>query len=240
MAEAQASTIDYSLEKFIRENRDSGNRDAPFGKVSGRILQIDVDGRIWLRPGAAIAYYGDLKFKRLPTLKTKKIKQAAMRELAPLVSAEGTGQLFCAHHGWHLQLIRLAGETVIVSAEELLAFEDTIDFEMFVVGEGISMSIGGKFAAKLSGEGLLAVAIHGEPLVLPVTPDKPLSTDPHSTLAWSENLTPTLKTDLTWRSLLKHGGGETFQMLFEGEGYVVVQPNDDPAKFSGKKLKKLL
>jgi len=238
MSKAQANPADYSLENFIRENGGVGSWKSPFDKVSERVLRIAVDGSIWLKPTAAIAYYGELKFQRLPTLKAKSLKTAALRELTPLARAEGKGELYCAYHGWHIRLVRLAGETVNISSEELLAFENSLDFEMFVVGEGISMTVGGKFATRLSGEGCLAIAVHGEPLVLPVTPAKPLSTDPQATVAWTETLKPTLKTDLTWRNLVGHGGGESFQMFFEGSGNVVIQPSEDPAKLTGKRVKK--
>ena len=32
------------------------------------MLRIDVDGGVWLKPGAAIAYRGNIRFERLPTL----------------------------------------------------------------------------------------------------------------------------------------------------------------------------
>jgi uncharacterized protein (AIM24 family) len=60
----------------------------------------------------------------------------------------------------------------------------------------------------------------------------PFSTDPHATLAWSGGLSPELKTDLSWRSALAHGGHEPVQMFFRGEGYVVVQPYEDARRLS--------
>jgi uncharacterized protein (AIM24 family) len=64
-----------------------------------------------------------------------------------------------------------------------------------------------------------------------VEPGRPVSTDPHATLAWSEELTPALKTDLSWRSVFAHGGNEPVQLFFEGRGFVVVQPYEDPSRF---------
>jgi uncharacterized protein (AIM24 family) len=87
-------------------------------------------------------------------------------------------------------------------------------------------------AVKLSGCGALALAAHGDPLTLEVTPDAPVSTDPHATLAWSGNLEPSLKTDLSWRSVFRHGGQEPVQLLFAGTGFVVVQPFEDPSRFT--------
>jgi uncharacterized protein (AIM24 family) len=226
-ADANAGT-QPTLEQFLREGLEKGTPGQPFEKESQGVLRIDVDGGVWLRPGAAIAYRGDLKFERLPTIDAETAKDAALRELTPLVQAVGQGRLYCAPHGGHL--VRLTGETVFVVWEELLAFEETLHFETTFVGHRLSLTAGGLVAVKLSGHGTFAVAIHGNPLVLPVTPDRPVSTDPHATLAWSGDLTWSLKTDLSWRSVFRHGGQEPFQMFFEGTGHVVVQPHEDPSR----------
>lgn len=52
-------------------------------------------------------------------------------------------------------------------------------------------------------------------------------TDPNATVAWSANLTPELKTDISMRTLVGRSGGEAFQMAFEGDGFVVVQPYEE-------------
>jgi hypothetical protein len=48
--------------------RDSGGAGSSFEKASERIVRINVDGRAWLKLGAAIAHYGDIEFKRLPAV----------------------------------------------------------------------------------------------------------------------------------------------------------------------------
>jgi uncharacterized protein (AIM24 family) len=112
---------------------------------------------------------------------------------------------------------------------------------MQLVGHGVGLAAGGLAAVRLSGHGLFAVATHGQPLALPVTPDAPVNTDPHATLAWSDSLEPVLQTDLSWRSMVGHGGQEAFQMHFAGEGFVVVQPFEDPSRIhlSGNAVKRL-
>ena len=225
---------------FANFPRDSSGAGSSFEKASDRIVRIDVNGRAWLKLGAAIAHYGDIEFKRLPVLKAKGVEEKLLRAMTPFVSAEGKGHLYCARQGWRVRIVQLSGEAVNVSAEELLALEDSLEVDLFLVGGGISAAAGGKFAVKLAGTGSLAVAVRGEPMVLAVTSGQDLNTDPHATVAWTEGLVPTLTTDLTWRSLVKRGGGEAFQMHFAGNGDVVIQPSEDPAKFSGKKLKSLL
>lgn len=198
------------------------------------MLRIDVDGGVWLKPGAAIAYRGTIKFERLATLGAGSLVDAALRELAPIVRGYGQGRLYCGLHGAHVRIVRLTGETMNVVSEDLIAFEDTLHFEPHVVSHGLGIAAGGLITIKLSGHGSMAVASHGEPLTLRVTPDDPLSTDPHATIAWSGDLTPALKTDLNWRSLFGHGGHEPVQMFFEGDGDVIVQPFEDPRRISFK------
>jgi uncharacterized protein (AIM24 family) len=205
-----------------------------FENDSARTLRIDVDGGVWLKPGAAVAYRGDIAFERRPTLNARSFEDAVMREAAPLVRAAGQGRLYCAQHGSHVRVIRLTGDALVVAWPDLLAFEEALTFEAHLVGHGIGVAAGGLAAVRLSGHGSAALATHGSPLTLEVTPDNPLSTDPHATLAWSAELAPVLKTDLTWRSVFAHGGHEPVQMRFEGRGIVLVQPYEDPNRFSVK------
>jgi uncharacterized protein (AIM24 family) len=171
-------------------------------------------------------------FQRRPTLAARSLADAALRELTPLVRAAGRGRLYCGDHGSHVRIIRLCDETLVVAWPELLAFEERLAFDLSVVGDGVGLAAGGLVTVRLSGRGALALATHGEPLTLGVSLDDPVSTDPHATLAWSGGLTPELKTDLSWRSALAHGGHEPVQMFFRGEGYVVVQPYEDARRLS--------
>ena len=215
-----------------------------FKRESERMLRIDVDGGVWLKPGAAVAYRGDIAFERRPTLEATSLEDAAMRELSPLVRAIGKGQLYCGYRGEHVWPTRLNGETMFVASPDLLAFEESLSFEMMLLGDGLSVAAGGLVIVRLSGHGSFAFGGHGEPLSLPVTPGMPLSTDPHATLAWSEGVKPTLRTDLSWRSVFRHGGSEPVQMFFEGNGFVLVQPYEDASRvqpsFSVKQLKALI
>jgi uncharacterized protein (AIM24 family) len=212
-----------------------------FTQESDRMLRVDIDGGVWLKPGAAIAYRGNVTFNRLPTLGAHSLMEAAFRELAPIVRATGNGRLYCGHHGEHVRVVQLNGESIVVIWDELLAFEQSLQFEPGLVAHGIGIAAGGMIRVKLSGTGSVAIVTHGEPLRLDVTPDDPLSTDPHATIAWSGDLTPSLKTDLNWRSAIGHGGQEPIQMRFEGDGYVIVQPYEDPRRitFTAKSLEKL-
>jgi uncharacterized protein (AIM24 family) len=64
-------------------------------------------------------------------------------------------------------------------------------------------------------------------MTLRVTPGNPVFTDPNATIAWSANLNPDFKTDISFKTFLGRGSGDSFQMKFEGDGFIVVQPYEE-------------
>jgi uncharacterized protein (AIM24 family) len=227
---APNDTPSYSIADFIAR---TGERDQPgdvFELESNRMLEIHVNGRVWTKLGASVAYRGGLKFSREGMLEgglMKAFMRAATGEMTPLAKVEGTGRLYVADMGKEITVLRLNGESINVSGNDLLAFEDTISYEITMLRRVAGMMAGGLFSARLSGTGMVAITTHGHPLTLRVTPGDPVSTDPNATVAWSSNLSPELKTDISLKTFIGRGGGETFQMLFNGDGFVVVQPYEE-------------
>ena len=74
---------------------------------------------------------------------------------------------------------------------------------------------------------LQKVAVFFTPITLRVTPNEPIYTDPGATVAWSGGLSPTMKADIDFKTLLGKDSGETFQMKFQGDGFVIVQPFEE-------------
>jgi uncharacterized protein (AIM24 family) len=85
----------------------------------------------------------------------------------------------------------------------------------------------GLFNVRLQGPGMIAITTHFEPLTLMVKPGFPVRTDPNATTAWSGSLAPTFKTDVSLRTFVGRGSGESIQMEFSGDGFVVVQPFEE-------------
>jgi uncharacterized protein (AIM24 family) len=227
---ASDETPSYSIADFIQK---TGERDQPgdvFELESHKMLEIHVNGRVWTKLGAAIAYRGDLKFIREGMMEGglgKAFKKMVTGEVTPLSKVEGRGRLYVADSGKYISILRLAGDTINVSGNDLLAFEDTVSYDITMIRRVAGMMAGGLFSVKLTGHGMVALTTHGDPLTLRVTPNDPISTDPNATVAWSGNLAPELKTDISFKTLIGRGGGETFQMLFRGDGFVVVQPYEE-------------
>ena len=56
---------------------------------------------------------------------------------------------------------------------------------------------------------------------------KMIITDPNATVAWSGSLTPEIKTDISFKTFMGRGSGESIQMKFQGQGFVVIQPCEE-------------
>jgi len=223
-------TPSYSLTDFLARTGERDNPGNVFELESSKMLEIRVSGRVWTKLGAAIAYRGNIKFVREGMLEggvMKALMRAATGEMTPLAKAEGNGLLYVADAGKEITIIQLNGDSINVSGNDLLAFEDSVHYEITMLRRVAGMMAGGLFSVRLTGIGMVAITTHGHPLTLRVTANDPVSTDPNATVAWSENLQPEIKTDISMKSLIGRGGGETFQMLFRGEGFVVVQPYEE-------------
>jgi uncharacterized protein (AIM24 family) len=222
------NTRDLNAE-FLKETLESDARGEQFEVVAKRFLRIDVDDFVWVKLGSVIAYHGDFKITREQLVQGH--GGIIGREFAPLVKVEGKGRVYCADEGKRSQLFRISDGTLCVVGSALLAFEPTVSHEVHLV-PGVGL-LEGIFSVKLTGSGIVVVGTKGDPLTLRVTPDNPVVTDPDATLAWSGGVIPELKTELGWRMLIGQGSEEEIQMLFHGDGYVVVHAKEeDPGKRS--------
>ena len=223
-------TPSHSLQDFLVATAERDRPGTVFELESNRMLEVNVAGRTWAKLGSMVAYRGAVKFVREGALEGgmgKALKRFVTGEVVPLVKLEGNGKVYLADAGKHVTVLRLQGETLNVNGNDLLAFEDSITYDITTHRRIAGMLSGGLFSVKLTGNGMVALMSHGEPLTLRVTANDPVFTDPNATIAWSEHLSPELKTDISLRALIGRGGGETFQMQFRGEGFVVVQPYEE-------------
>src|SRR5678816_2753125 len=145
---SNAESSPYTFEEYLRQNSEKGAPGKGFDKESERILRIDVDGSVWLKPGSPIAYHGEFHFEHLPPLRGHSIEEIALRKLTPLARAIGKGRIYCAHHGYHIRILELAGKEIFLNDEAILAFEESLQFEMAIVGHGLSVAGGGIFIVK--------------------------------------------------------------------------------------------
>lgn len=220
----------YSLSEFINRTAQRDRGQGVFELESERILEVNINGRVWSKLGAMVAYHGDIKFTREGMMEHglgKMLKRAFSGESMALSKMEGRGTVYLADQGKKVIVLELKGEAIHVNANDVLAFQETVKWDIVFMRKVAAMMSGGLFNIRFEGTGMVAVTSHHDPLTLRVTPDRPVCTDPNATILWSASLTPEFKTDISLRTLLGRGGGEAFQMLFRGDGFVVVQPYEE-------------
>ena len=220
----------YTVEEFIQATGQKDRGEGVFELESDRLLEINLDGQMWTKMGSMVAYVGQVKFTREGVLEHgvgKFLKRAVTGEGTRLTKAEGRGRVYLADEGKKVSIINLQGETLYVNGNDVLAFEDGIEWDIKLMRKIAGMMAGGLFNVKLNGTGMIAITTHYDPLTLRVTPQSPVTTDPNATVAWSGSLSPEFKTDISFKTFFGRGSGESIQMLFRGDGFVVIQPKEE-------------
>ena len=220
----------YSILDFVSKTGQKDLGQGEFELERDRMLEINLNGAVWTKMGSMIAYVGGIKFTREGILEHgvgKLLKRSLTGEGTQLTKAEGQGRLYLADMGKKISILNLQGESIYVNGNDLLAFQQNIQWDIKIMRKMAAMMAGGLFNVRLEGTGLVAITTHYDPLTLRVTPGQPVVTDPNATVAWSGNLTPEFKTDISLKTFFGRGSGESLQMQFQGDGFVVVQPFEE-------------
>ena len=220
----------YTINEFIKKTAESDAQRGFFELETDRLLEVNLTDLVWTKMGAMIAYEGNIKFERERLTEHgigNMFKKALTGEGTQLMKATGKGKLYLADTGKKIILLNLQNDDIFVNGNDLLAFEPSVKHEVKMMRKVAGMMAGGLFNIKCSGTGMIAITSHYEPLTLRVSPGKPVFTDPNATVAWSGNLTPNFHTGISFRTMLGRGSGESIQMKFEGDGFVIVQPYEE-------------
>jgi uncharacterized protein (AIM24 family) len=221
-----------SVTEFVKATAQDDAARQPFQLENAYLLEVNLNGRVWAKAGAMIAYMGQVRFTREGLTEQgvgRMLKKMATGEGSAMMKAEGQGRVYLADRGKKVQLLQLQGDTIYVNGNDLLAFEDGVDWDITIMRRAAGVLAGGLFNVRLSGTGMVAMTTHYDPMTLQVTPNQTVYTDPNATVAWSGSLTPDFHTDITFRTLVGRGSGESIQMRFTGTGWVVLQPFEESA-----------
>lgn len=219
------STNDYSHLFGLKEYQIKP-REEQFHKVTERMLEAQLNGRIWMKTGAMVAYQGAIKFRREGITEHgvgKLLKRGVTGESTPLSAAEGSGTLFLADNGKKIELVELKGVPLYIQSQHILAFEDSVKWDiqpLFNIGTALA---GGLFHICFNGRGKVAFTSEFDPIVLRVRPGNSIMTDAAATVGWSSGVVPSVKTDINIQTLIGRTSGETLQLRFEGDGIVIIQ-----------------
>jgi len=185
---------------------------------------------MWTKKGSMVSYRGNVSFTREGVLEHglgKMFKKMFTGEGMALTKAEGRGTLYLADAGKKITILELQDEAICINGNDVLAFEPSLKWDIKMLKSIAGMLSGGLFNVRVEGSGMVAFTSHYDPLTLIVTEKRPVYTDPNATIAWSGDLEPEIKTDVSLKTFFGRGSGESFQMKFQGEGFVVVQPYEE-------------
>jgi len=198
-----------------------------FTLQNAKLLKVSLrDVTIQAKLGAMVAYQGDVKFEHAGQGgMSRMLKKAVTGEGQSLMKISGSGEVFLAETAQEIHVITLENDKVTVNGANLLAFDAGIDWSIERM-QGVSGIMGGGlYNTALSGTGAVAILSDGPPVRLDVG-SAPTFADPQAAITWSSGVTTSIKTDVSMKSMLRGGSGESVQMAFGGQGWVLVQPSE--------------
>ncbi|MEU6012996.1 TerD family protein [Streptomyces sp. NPDC047515] len=192
-----------------------------------QLVRVDLgeDGApVLARQGSMVMYQGKVDFGYKGAGFAGRIVGHATGQEMQLMRCTGRGQVFLAEDSAHLHPIELQGDSICVSAERVLAFDESLQYEVRRI-EGHGIPGGALFTMLFQGTGTVVVMTHGTPVVLPVTPTTFADSD--AIVAWSAASQVIVSSQVRLRYNAYPGhSGESVNLQFRGApgNFIVVQP----------------
>ena len=199
-----------------------------FTLQNSKLLKIELNQvTVQAKLGSMVAYQGDVTFEHAGSGgMSRLVKKALTGEGASLMKISGTGEVFVADTAQDIHLIYLENDFITVNGPNLLAFDAGIEWDIKrLQGGGAGALAGGLYNMELRGTGWVAILSDGPPVLLNVAA-APTFADAQAAITWSSGVSVGLKTDFKMKNLIGRGSGESVQLAFQGQGWVLVQPSE--------------
>ncbi|MGP3980990.1 AIM24 family protein [Streptomyces sp. KR80] len=203
---------------------------AQFRLQGSKVLAVDMTGdTVKAKNGSMVAYDGQMAFKKLSGggegirgMVTRRITGEQMT----VMEVKGRGTCYFADRASEINLVNLHGEKLYVEADNLLCTDGGLRTGTSFTGLRGASQGNGLFTTTVEGTGQAAIMSDGPAVVLRVTSQYPLQVDPGAYVAHTGDLRQHFQSGVNFRSFMGEGSGEAFQIRFEGEGLVYVQPSE--------------
>ncbi len=215
------------MQTTLAQFNETQSTDA-FALQNSKLLKVHLDQvTIQSKLGSMVAYQGEVTFEHAGSGGMGRLlKKAVTGEGTSLMKITGRGEVFLADQAQDIHLIYLENDLITCNGPNVLAFDSGIDWDIKKVqGGGGAMMAGGLFNMALQGTGWVAVLSDGPPVLLNVA-SAPTFADAAAAITWSSGVTTSIKTDFKMKNLIGRGSGESIQMAFSGQGWVLVQPSE--------------
>ncbi|WP_405990906.1 TerD family protein [Streptomyces sp. NBC_00986] len=218
----QGAGVSAALEKF--KETPTGQR---WTQQNKKLIRVDlgIGGQpVLARQGSMVLYQGKVDFGYKGAGFAGRIVGNATGQEMQLMRCTGQGQVFLAENSTNLHPVELQGDAICVSAENVLAFDESLQHEVRRI-EGHGIPGGALFTMQFQGTGTVVVKTHGEPVVLPVTPTT--FADCNAVVAWSAAAQVIVSSQVRMRRNAYPGDtGESVNLQFRAApgNFIVVQP----------------
>ncbi|MEH0418671.1 TerD family protein [Streptomyces sp. B21-083] len=218
----QGAGVTAALQQF--KETPTGQR---WTQQNKKLIRVDLGmgGQpVLARQGSMVLYQGKVDFSYKGAGFAGRVVGNATGQEMQLMRCTGQGQVFLADNATMLHPIELQGDGICVSAENVLAFDESLQYEVRRV-EGHGIPGGALFTMQFTGTGTIVVKTHGVPVVLPVTPTT--FADCNAVVAWSAASQVVVSSQVRMRRNAYPGDtGEGVNLQFRGApgNFIVVQP----------------
>jgi uncharacterized protein (AIM24 family) len=214
------------MQTTLAQFNETTSTDA-FALQNSKLLKVSLNQvTIQAKLGSMVAYQGSVTFEHAGAGgMSRMLKKAVTGEGQSLMKITGAGEVFLADQAQDIHLVYLENDEITVNGQNLLAFDSDIDWDIQRVQGASGMMGGGLFNTKLHGTGWVAVLSDGPPVLLNVA-QAPTFADAQAAITWSSGVSTSIRTDFKMKNLIGRGSGESVQMAFSGQGWVLVQPSE--------------
>ncbi|MFF0743998.1 AIM24 family protein [Streptomyces sp. NPDC004111] len=179
--------------------------------------------------GSMVAYDGQIAFKKM-TGGGEGVRGMVTRRLTgeqmTVMEAKGHGTCYFADRASEINLVNLTGDKLYVESSNLLCTDAGLRTGTTFTGLRGGATGNGLFTTTVEGTGQAAILSDGQAVVLRVSAQYPLMVDPGAYIAHTGKLRQSFQSGVNFRTFIGEGSGEAFQIRFEGEGLVYVQPSE--------------
>ena len=215
------------MQTTLAQFNETQSQDA-FALQNSKLLKVRLgaSGDIQAKAGSMVAYQGEVSFEHAGSGGLGRMMKKAMTgEGTTLMKMAGSGEVFLADQAQDIHLIYLENDFITVNGPNLLAFDADIEWDIKRVQGASGAMAGGLYNMELRGTGWVAILSDGPPVLLNVA-SAPTFADAQAAITWSSGVTTSLRTDFKMKNLIGKSSGETIQLAFGGQGWVLVQPSE--------------
>ncbi|MFI2258079.1 AIM24 family protein [Streptomyces tubercidicus] len=197
---------------------------------NSQLLRVALQGHedLLARKGTMVAYQGLLEFDANFQTPGQHRTRAHSGEGLDLMRVSGQGTVYLANLAQYVHVVDVDHDGLTVDSSYVLALDSGLHWEVVSVDSQYGISGTGKYQLNISGRGKVALMTSGQPLMLPVTPDKYVNADADAVVAWSASLRVQMQAQTHSSGVFRRRGntGEGWELSFLGQGYALVQPSE--------------